>query len=60
VFFGRVAEIVADSIVLTSSLGPVTLAITPETEFPAGRPAVGDLVTAISSAFVASAIIDVG
>lgn len=60
VFFGRVAEIGADSIVLTGSLGPVTLAITPETEFPAGRPAVGDLVTATSSAFFASAIITVG
>jgi hypothetical protein len=60
VFFGRVAEISADSIVLTGSLGPVTLAITPQTEFPAGRPALGDLVTAMSSAFVASAIITVG
>jgi hypothetical protein len=60
VFFGRVAQLDGDSIVLTGSLGPVTLAITPETQFPAGRPALGDLVTSIASGFVASVIAVVG
>jgi hypothetical protein len=60
VFFGRVAQLDGDSIVLTGSLGPVTLAITPETQFPAGRPALGDLVTSIASGRVASVIAVVG
>ncbi len=60
VFFGRVGELTDDSIVLTGSLGPVTLALTSETQFPAGRPALGDLVTAISSGFVARTVAIVG
>jgi len=56
VYFGRVAELTADSLVLSGSRGAVTLVVTAQTEFPAGRPAQGELVTAVAVGGVARTV----